>query len=255
MKVIIIEDEELAAERLAGMLTQLDPTLEVIDVIESVDDAVRRFSGGIQPDLVFMDIRLADGESFEIFDQVKITTPVIFVTAYDEHAIRAFQVNTIDYLLKPVEVAALEKALAKFHAYAPVPLNIMALLKSLNTGSTTSEPPRKFKARFLVRSGDKFIPVSTNDISYFSFENKLSFLHLANGTRYMLDQTMDELEATLDPGLFFRISRQYIVSFESVKTVHNFFNGKLKVYLHALPEDGIMVSRYRANLLKEWLNR
>ncbi|WP_183572409.1 LytR/AlgR family response regulator transcription factor [Mucilaginibacter sp. X5P1] len=255
MKVIIIEDEELAAERLTGMLMQLDPSLEVIDVIESVDDAVRRFSGGIQPDLVFMDIRLADGESFEIFDQVKINTPVIFVTAHDEHAIRAFQVNTIDYLLKPVEAAALEKALAKFHAYAPVTSNIIALLKSLNADSMAAEPRRNFKARFLVRSGDKFIPVSTNDVSYFSFENKLSFLHLANGTRYMADQTMDELEAALDPGLFFRLNRQYIVSFEAVKTVHNFFNGKLKVYLHALPEDGIMVSRYRANLLKEWLNR
>ena len=255
MKVIIIEDEELAAERLAGMLTQLDPSLEVIDVIESVDDAVRRLSGGVRPDLIFMDIQLADGESFEIFDQVKIYTPVIFVTAYDEHAIRAFQVNTIDYLLKPVEAAALEKALAKFNTYAPVPLNIITLLKSLDAGSMAAGPRRNFKARFLVRSGDKFIPISTNDVNYFGFENKLSFLHLANGTRYMVDQTMDELEAALDPSLFFRLNRQYIVSFEAVKTVHNFFNGKLKVYLHTLPEDGIMVSRYRATLLKEWLNR
>lgn len=255
MKILIIEDEALAAKRLKNLLLDNDPAFTILDVIDSVEDAVFWFKDHAPPDLIFMDIMLADGQSFEIFEHVEIRTPVIFTTAFDEFAIQAFKVNSIDYLLKPVEPQLLEGALRKFHSMAPAPDNFRAIMESLLISGRDPVVRPQYRNRFLIRQGDKFIPVSVTDAAHFSFEDKLSFLNSFANKRYMLDYTLDELDKMLDPEVFFRLNRQYITSFSAVRSVHNYFNGKLKVYVEPDVPEGVIVSKNRANQFKNWLNR
>ncbi|MDP9078908.1 MAG: LytTR family DNA-binding domain-containing protein [Bacteroidota bacterium] len=255
LTVLIIEDEAPAVRRLESLLLNYDPAIRITAVIDSIEDAVLWFKNCPHPDLVFMDIMLADGQSFEIFEQVDLRIPVIFTTAYDAFAIKAFKVNSIDYLLKPIEPDKLEFSLTKYKSLLPSLDKVKQVMESLLDGKFTPKAAPSYKTRFLVKVGDKFIPVQISDVSYFSFEDKITFLHTAEGKRYMLEHTLDELEALTDPHYFFRLNRQVIVSFETIKTVHNYFNGKLKVYLNnALPE-GTVVSKDKAQLLKSWLNR
>jgi DNA-binding LytR/AlgR family response regulator len=254
MNILIIEDEALAARRLKKLLLEYDPAIVVLDVIDSVEDAVFWFKDNPQPDLIFMDIMLADGQSFEIFEHAEVKTPVIFTTAFDEFAIRAFKVNSIDYLLKPVEPQLLDGAMKKFHSMHPASDNFKAIIESLVSGRSR-EVKLQYRNRFLVKQGDKFIPISITDAAHFSFEDKLSFLNTSGNKRYMLDYTLDELDKMLDPDIFFRLNRQYITSFAAVRSVHNYFNGKLKVYVDPAVSSGIIVSKNRANQFKQWLNR
>jgi len=255
LTVLIVEDEAPAVRRLESLLMSYDPAIRITAIIDSIEDAVLWFKTCPHPDLVFMDIMLADGQSFEIFEQVDLRIPVIFTTAYDEFAIKAFKVNSIDYLLKPIEAEKLEFSLTKYKSLLLTPEKMKQVMESLLAGKFTTQAAPAYKTRFLVKVGDKFVPVQISDVSYFSFEDKLTFLNTAEGKRYMLDYTLDELEAITDPHYFFRLNRQIIVSFDTIKTVHNYFNGKLKVYLNnALPE-GIVVSKDKAQLLKSWLNR
>jgi len=256
MKVLIIEDEAPAARRLQSLLAEYDPSIQTSAVIDSVEDAVAWLNNYPHPELIFMDIMLADGQSFEIFEHVEITVPIIFTTAYDEFAIKAFKVNSIDYLLKPIEPQLLAMALKKYHSIRQSPGNLKELMESLLLGGIKSQKSRPdFKNRFLIKSGDKFIPIEISQVAYFSFEDKLTFLHTIHQKRHMLDHTLDELETLVDPSLFFRLNRQHIASFSSIKTVHNYFNGKLKVYLNPEVKDGIIVSKERAPFFKLWLNR
>jgi DNA-binding LytR/AlgR family response regulator len=256
MKILIIEDETLAAKRLTTLINNYDPAITVLDAIDSVEDAVHWFDANPSPDLVFMDIMLADGQSFEIFEQVDIKVPVIFTTAFDEFAIRAFKVNSIDYLLKPIEPQLLEAAMKKFHSLIRQPDDFRAIMESLLIRPQRDrEVQPLYKTRFLIKQGEKFIPVATSDAAYFSFEDKLSFLNTFDKKRYMLDYTLDELDKMLNPVVFFRLNRQYIISFSAVKTLHNYFHGKLKVYVNPEIPDGIIVSKSRSNLFKQWLNR
>lgn len=256
MKILIIEDEALAAKRITNLILGYDQSIDILETLDSVEDSVQWLNSNPHPDLIFMDIMLADGQSFEIFEHVAVKSPVIFTTAFDEFAIKAFKVNSIDYLLKPVEPQLLEDAMKKFSSLVVAPDNFKAIMESLliNTIKNQEVKPA-FKNRFLIKQGDKFIPVSTSDAAYFSFEDKLSFLNTFSGKRYMLDHTLDELDKMLDPELFFRLNRQYITSFGAVKTVHNYFNGKLKVYVNPEINEGIIVSKDRANQFKQWLNR
>jgi len=254
MNILIIEDEALAARRLKNLLLEYDPAIIVLDVIDSVEDAVFWFKDHPQPDLIFMDIMLADGQSFEIFEHAEIKTPVIFTTAFDEFAIRAFKVNSIDYLLKPVEPRLLDGAMRKFHSMHPAPDNFKAIIESLVSGRSREMKPQ-YRNRFLVKQGDKFFPISITEVAHFSFEDKLSFLNTSGNKRYMLDYTLDELDKMLDPDVFFRLNRQYITSVSAVRSVHNYFNGKLKVYVDPEVPSGIIVSKNRANQFKQWLNR
>ncbi len=254
MNILIIEDEALAARRLKNLLLEYDPDINILDVIDSVEDAVFWFKDHPQPDLIFMDIMLADGQSFEIFEHAEVKTPVIFTTAFDEFAIQAFKVNSIDYLLKPVEPQLLDGAMRKFHSMHPASDNFKAIIESLISGRSAEIKPQ-YRNRFLVKQGDKFIPISITEVAYFSFEDKLSFLNTSGNKRYILDYTLDELDKMLDPNLFFRLNRQYITSFSTVMSVHNYFNGKLKVYVDPEVSSGIIVSKNRANQFKQWLNR
>jgi DNA-binding LytR/AlgR family response regulator len=257
MKVLIIEDEAPAARRLQSLLAEYDPSIQISAVIDSIEDAVAWLKNYPHPELIFMDIMLADGQSFEIFEHVEITVPIIFTTAYDEFAIKAFKVNSIDYLLKPVEPQLLAMALKKYHSIIrQSPGNLKEIMESLLQGGIKTQKSRPdFKNRFLIKQGDKFIPIEISRVAYFSFEEKLTFLHTINQKRYMLDHTLDELETLIDPNLFFRLNRQYIASFSSIKTVHNYFNGKLKVYLNPDVNEGVIISKERATFFKSWLNR
>ena len=256
MKVLIIEDEAPAARRLQSLLTECDPSIQISAVIDSIEDAVAWLNNYPHPELIFMDIMLADGQSFEIFEHVDIAVPIIFTTAYDEFAIKAFKVNSIDYLLKPIEPQLLATALKKYNSIQRSTVNLKEVMESLLLdGIKSQKSGADFKNRFLIKSGDKFIPIETSQVAYFSFEDKLTFLHTIHQKRHMLDYTLDELETLIDPRLFFRLNRQYIASFSSIKTVHNYFNGKLKVYLTPDVKDGIIVSKERATFFKLWLNR
>ncbi|MBE9583274.1 response regulator transcription factor [Mucilaginibacter sp. JRF] len=256
MRILLIEDEVLAAKRLASLISNYDPEIVVLDIIDSVEDAVIWLNTNPSPDLIFMDIMLADGQSFEIFEQTEVKAPVIFTTAFDEFAIKAFKVNSIDYLLKPVEPQLLDMAMRKFDRLQPRPENFREIVESLLIGVASNKyPAPTYKKRFLVKQGDKYIPIAITDVAYFSFEDKLSFLYTRGKKRYMLDHTLDELDKMLDPAAFFRLNRQYITSFPAVKTIHNYFNGKLKVYVTPDLPDGIVVSKSRAALFKQWLSR
>jgi DNA-binding LytR/AlgR family response regulator len=255
MKVLIIEDEAPAARRLQVLLAECDPSIQVIAVIDSIEDTVAWLNSYPHPELIFMDIMLADGQSFEIFEQVEVRAPIIFTTAYDEYAIRAFKVNSIDYLLKPIEPMLLAQALNKYRFISQSPGNIREVMESLLNHTKGADTRLAFKSRFLIRSGAQFISVESSEVAWFSFEDKLTFLYTTKQKRYILDHTLDELEKLIDPYLFFRLNRQYITSFNAIRSVHNYFNGKLKVYLTPEMENGIVVSKEKAHYLKLWLNR
>ncbi|MDP4190818.1 MAG: LytTR family DNA-binding domain-containing protein [Bacteroidota bacterium] len=254
MKIVIIEDEILTLGRMKKMITALDNTAEIISCLDSIEASIDWFNGNASPDLIFMDIQLADGLCFEIFNTVKIDSPVIFTTAYDEYAIQAFRVNSIDYLLKPVKSEDLKRSLDKYknlkNQFSPGlnGTNLNEILRSI------SHEQKVYKARFLVKTGQNYIKVNCQDIAYFLSENKLTYLTLFNGKKYLIDYTLEDLEKELDPRLFFRISRQSIINVNSVESVHTYFSGSLKLYLHPKSEDEVIVSRRRAASFKEWMD-
>lgn len=253
MKIVIIEDEIPAAKRLEKLIKEIDPAIIIETKLDSIEAAVEWFSTHAQPDLILMDIELADGQSFEIFNQVKITAPVIFATAYDEFALKAFKVNSIDYLLKPLEKAELSAAIGKFKAIknsfssSSAELNINALLQSL------AKPPT-FKSRFLIKLGERLISVEKTQIAYFTSEDKLTFLVTHDKNKYVMDQTLDELEHLLDPKEFFRINRQFISGPKAIIGIHTYFNGKLKLTMQPPAKEEVLVSREKSPLFKEWLD-
>ena len=254
MTILLIEDEAPAARRLRNLVTELRPDVELIGPLDSIEATVQYLEGNPAPQLALMDIELADGQSFEIFKRTPVTFPVVFTTAYDDFALQAFKVNSIDYLLKPVGREELEAALSKFEQlHTPAPnegqIDIDRLLKQLNQ----REP--EFKTRFLVRVGQKMIPVGIQDSAWFHSEEKLTFLHTYDGRRYPVDFTLDELDRTLNPTRYFRANRQFILAIDTVVNVHMHFNGKLKVDMKPKPAEEVIVSREKAAEFKAWLDR
>lgn len=251
MKILIIEDESINANRLKRLLEELEPDCEILEIIDTVQGAITWLKTNDIPDLITMDIRLADGISFSIFEEVKITCPIIFTTAYDEYAVRAFKVNSIDYLMKPIEKTELEQALKKFKSVSKVKNNtedIGAILKGfLNKPS--------FRLRFLVTYRDGYKSIDVADIDFVYSEFKTSHLFLKNGTIIPIPQTMEELEEELDPDVFFRANRQFFIRAESIKSIANYFNAKLKIQLKADPEREVIISREKAPFFKQWMDR
>ncbi|MBI1182777.1 response regulator [bacterium] len=245
MKVIIAEDEKLAADRLIKMLHNVNPAIEVIAVF----DAVKQLKCWLeqhaeQVELAFFDIQLADGTSFEAFENTQFNFPVVFTTAFNQYAIQAFKVNSIDYLLKPIEPEALQNALQKHKRIKTNEIDYQLLIKSLRP---------EFKDRFLVSVGQKLLPISAGQIAYFYIKDGVVLLVIHKGNKYPVNYNLDELEEMLDPGKFFRINRQLITAIESVQQVHHYFNGKLKLDLLPKPEGEILVSRLKAADFKKWL--
>jgi len=253
MKVLIAEDEQLAAERIQVLLKICAPESVVIEQTDSVEDTIAFFKSGKTVDLLLLDIQLADGKSFEVFDKISLDVPVIFITAYDQYAIHAFKFHSIDYLLKPIQQEDLQHAIDKFkrHAVPRVlePLEINAVRDLL------SKAQKGYKERFLIKAGNKLQYKLTADVAYFFAEGKEAYLVTKKENRkYLIDQTLEELEAVVDPGVFFRISRKHIVCIDSIAEVKGLVSTRLEVKLNQACEHELSVSRDRAQSFKTWLD-
>jgi two-component system, LytTR family, response regulator LytT len=252
MTVLILEDETLAAERIQNLLQEIDYPITVVGHLKSVEAAVTWLTNQPHPDLILSDIRLLDGLCFEIFEQVSVKVPVIFTTAYDQYAIKAFEVNSIDYLLKPVQVEKLKHALEKVKSLVPsatAPVAYQDLLKLLQS------PRQEYKTRFMVRLGQRIIAVPVEKVAYFFSENKLTFLMTTDQKRYPLDQPLDELIELLDPRLFFRANRQFIVTFPSIAEIHPYFKGRMKLHLSPAATEEVVISSERTPEFKKWIDQ
>ncbi|MCL2412881.1 MAG: LytTR family DNA-binding domain-containing protein [Bacteroidales bacterium] len=254
MKAVIIEDENFAAQALQNLIQEIDPSIEIVAVLQSIEESVEwfKFSNNPAPDLVFMDIHLADGPSFAIFDEVKIPCPIIFTTAYDEYALKAFEVNSIDYLLKPISRENLERALHKYKNLTANPDNHVELINTLV--ANLKKGGRDYKSYFLVPEKDKLIPLATADIAYIYIDVKVVRAVTFSNKTYYLDQTLDELASLLNPDDFFRANRQYIISRKAVKDLSIWFGGKMIVNLILSVPERITVSKLRAKNIKEWIS-
>ncbi len=247
MRILIIEDEELAAERLARMIHELEPKAQIIDTLCSVNAALKWFSENKMPDLVFMDINLADGSSFEIFKGVNITCPVIFVTAFDQYAIAAFKVNSIDYLLKPLKKEELKAAIEKFKRLKPASTDMNLAIQQL------IDSRKEYQKRIIIRFGENIKMVDVKDIAYFYTEDKINYLCTHQSLRYPVDFNLDELEQLLSPKEFFRINRQFIVSITSIEKMLAWSKSRVKLVLKPASDIETIVSTDRSPHFKEWL--
>lgn len=253
MNVVIIEDEPLTAERIASLLRRIDPGIRVLCTMDTVKKAAEWFLGKEKPDLVFMDIQLADGLSFDIFDSVKIDAPVIFITAYQEYAIKAFKVNSVDYLLKPVSEEALRGALDKYRRYFNHELRVPDISDDLlrNIRQMISKP---YKSRFMIRVGEHIKSLDLDHILYFYSLEKGSYLHSDENRNYVIDYTLSQLEEMLDPILFHRINRRYLVSHRAISDLLTLSSSRLKVVLLHSDDEQIYISRDRLSAFKAWLD-
>jgi len=280
MKTLIIEDELPAARRLKKLLTELEPQVEVLDTLDSVSGAVAWLrertatsARAVLPELIFMDIHLSDGLSFEIFGHVTVPVPVIFTTAYDEYSLRAFKVNSVDYLLKPVSVEELRASVEKFKnlqslysstssvdfptTAASALVGDTAHLQSLFASLIKQEPT--YKTRFLVQQRDRLLSIPVSDVAYWYSEHKLTHLVTHTGATHIIEQTLEDVESQVSPKEFFRVNRQFMVSVVAIAEIHTYFHGKLKLTLKpavkASLNDDVVVSREKAALVKQWLDR
>ena len=250
LKVLIIEDEAKAARALSQLLLQLDDTIEVMAILDSVETAVPWFASHQQPDLIFSDIQLADGVCFDLYRQVTITSPIVFCTAFDEYLMKAFDMNAVSYLLKPITIEKLEKALDKYHtmrtAFQPEQhmQQLTGLMQQLQV---------QYKTALLVYQKEKIIPVQVKDIAFFYLDNTLIHIVTLTHQKYFLTATMDELEQWLDPAQFYRANRQFIINRQSVASAERFFARKLVAKLLVDTPETIVVSKAKASAFLQWL--
>jgi DNA-binding LytR/AlgR family response regulator len=252
LSALIVEDEKPAADHLVKLLHQSEHMVSVLRIVDSVSQAVAWFRTNPPPDIMFLDIQLADGLSFEIFNQVKIECPVIFTTAFEEYAIRAFKINSIDYLLKPVSPGDLHFAIGKYKGQTLAPLNT---LLGNRVEKLMQMLTHQYKSRFVVNIGPRIKSIETTHIRYFYSLEKSTFLFDDSGKSYDINYSLDQLETQLDPGQFFRISRKYIVQIDAIQDIHTFSNSRLKLVIKGSADDHIMVSRRKLNDFKEWLEK
>jgi len=245
MRILIIEDELPAARQLVRLLATHAPGHTLLDTLDSVEGAVAWLRAHPAPDLVFMDIQLADGLSFDIFRQVTVAAPVIFTTAFDQYALQAFKVSAMDYLLKPVDPDELAQALLKVQQRQVGTVDVAALARYFQ--------PQTYKDRFMVKVGQQLLVLRTEDIVHFHSADGLTQAALRQGKKYFVDHTLDELERLLDPRLYFRISRNRMVHIDTVRRAEAHFNGRLKLDLHPAPDEDVFVSRDRVAAFKAWL--
>jgi len=257
MRVLIVEDEVSTARRLKRLINEIEPTFEIVATTESVEDTVNWLKKNQEPDLIFMDIQLSDGVSLEIFNQIKLESAIVFTTAYDEYAIEAFKVNSIDYLLKPINSRQLEKSIEKFHnlrekykitgSENPTSVNLQKLINQL------LDNKKNIRSRFLVKSGVNMQVVNLNEIGLFYIRNHNLYLRTKKGTDFLIDETLDELEKELPGKDFCRISRQMILNLNFISHIKPFFNNRLIIELSIPFSEDIVVSRERVKQFKEWL--
>jgi len=257
MKAVIVEDELLIAKELETKIKEVSADVETIEIIPSLKVANKWFLNSALPDLLFMDIQLSDGDSFSLFDKFQITCPVVFTTAYDEYAIKAFKVNGVDYLLKPVENDELKKAIDKcrmiIESKNKYPSGIAEFLQTVTGGQVGNTKP--FKEKFIVNARHQWMPVNTNDIAVFSKEN-LFYIYTFSGEKHILDfESMDEIEELINPKQFFRANRQCIINIDSIVSVKPLENSKLVLTLKSAIKMEVDISREKAPLFKRWMDR
>lgn len=253
MRVLIIEDEYGVAKNLCDILQEIEPDIEILTILESIKDTLDWVKSNPKPDLGFFDIRIADGDSFEIFEKTAINFPVIFTTAYDEYAIKAFKVNSIDYLMKPIDKDSLLTALNKYKAlYKRNNIidneNLLNIIKELRLGEQ-----KKHKKSFLVYIRDKIIPITVEDIAFFYLEDNLVYCITHKNDKYIIDQPLDKIIVQLNPEDFYRANRQFIVSRKSIKSAFAFFQRKLKLELKPVTIKEIIISKPKVSEFKKWL--
>jgi DNA-binding LytR/AlgR family response regulator len=265
MNVLIVEDEKLAVRKLTKLLEETAPEMTVKAVTPSIAATVEwvtanRERGESEPDLIFMDIELADGQSFEIFNRVEIRSTVIFTTSYDEYALQAFKVNSIDYLLKPVQQEDLQRSIRKFYDLtglqkknqpAELPLSLESILKTLKI----QQPATDYRKRFLVKQGGKMLSIEVSDIAFFFTEESISFFKNHQGQKFVVDYRMDEIEQFLDPENFFRINRGIIVTHQAVTQIQPYYNNRLALTLKPAFEKEVIVSREKSNDFRKWMGK
>ena len=251
MQVIIIEDEKPSARRLQRMLNSLNINAEVM--LHSVEESINWFQNNAHPDLIFLDIQLSDGLSFEIFENIDIQSAVIFTTAYDEYALQAFKLNSIDYLLKPIDEDDLAKAVSKFKERLPKQQQAVTLDFNDIKKLLINPIEREYKKRFSVKVGQHLKLINIEDIECVYSENKGTYVFTSEGRNYLLDTTLEQLENELEPHTFFRINRKYFVNINAIKDMVSYTNSRLQIKLNNYNEQEIIVARERVKAFKEWL--
>lgn len=261
MKILIVEDEELAVKKLRKTLQSVDESAEVVGETDSIRSTVSWLQSNPSPDLILMDIELADGQSFEIFNQAQVKSPVIFITSYDEYALKAFKVNSVDYLLKPVQKEDLESALEKYkgikkmYAADGTPSSPQVMIEDLVKELQQKLQTKDYRKRFLVKHGQKLVSVEADDIAYFFSDGRLNFFKTNDNKKYVVDYTMDELSDMLDPEKYFRISRSFFISVNSVGQIHDYFGNRLLLHLKPETDKEAIVSREKVTEFKSWLGK
>ncbi|MBS2098894.1 LytR/AlgR family response regulator transcription factor [Carboxylicivirga linearis] len=248
MKALIIEDEHTAAENLKAIIKQEEPDMEIMDVLDSVQASVDYFQNNPLPDIIFMDIHLADGQSFLIFEKIELTCPVIFTTAYDEYALEAFKVNSIDYLLKPIEPNDVSKAIKKLKQLTHTDKDEYTQRIETFLSSRTN-----YTKTFLIPHKDKLIPIPTSQIAFFYTSNEAVSVTTTDGRTYPMDKSLDTLMTKLDPEAFYRANRQFIISHHAIKEVAIWFGNRLSAILVVPTQERIIISKARVSSFKKWL--
>lgn len=250
MNIIIIEDEKPAARLLQRKVEKLG--LQVNTLLHSVEESIDWFNSNVHPDLIFLDIQLSDGLSFEIFETITIKSAVIFTTAYDEYALRAFKLNSIDYLLKPIDEEDLETAVNKFKARNSSAPNLSLDFEMIKK-MLVNPVDKSYKKRFTIKMGQQLKMIPIEEVECFYSENKGTYLHTFENRDYLLDNTLEQLETELDPKDFYRVSRKFIVPMKGIKEIQIHSNSRLKVILPTYKDDEVIVARERVNDFKDWL--
>jgi DNA-binding LytR/AlgR family response regulator len=251
MKALIIEDEQLAARRLESLIANYDSAIDIVGRLESIEDSVEWLKTNEHPDLIFLDIHLEDGLSFTIFDKVKVNVPIIFTTAFDEYAIKAFKLKSIDYLLKPIVQEDLNRAVEKYKEWSGEKKQLIDLSELYKIMQVKSQP---YRERFSVSVRDKLKTIEVKDIAYFFSTSGITFVVMNTKSQYSLDLSLDNLMAELDPKQFYRINRQYLVSLASIANVHVYPKSRLRIELAPPVQEDIFVSLDKVTGFKKWLD-
>ncbi|MDN3724894.1 LytTR family DNA-binding domain-containing protein [Aequorivita sp. SDUM287046] len=251
MKAVIVEDESIASRRLAQLIGELAPDVEIVAQLISVENGIQWFKKNELPDLIFLDIQLNDGYGFDILDTLKDHPPIIFTTAYNEYALRGFKYNGLDYLLKPIDKKDLKSALEKYRKSNDKQIDFWEQGKMNQIKQLFN---KEYKHRFMVKVGNHFKSLNVDDIAYFKSNEGLIFLHVHNGKTFPVEYTIDQLEKILDPIQFFRINRKFMVSVKAVVEIHSYFNSRLLLKLDPKENDQVIVSRERCSNFKRWLD-
>jgi len=250
MNVLIIEDEKPSARRLQRMLEKQNVNVDTM--LHNVQEAVEWFSNNEHPDLIFLDIQLSDGLSFEIFDEVEVNSAIIFTTAFDEYALQAFKLNSIDYLLKPIDEEELEAAVKKYLAHAPQKQNVQLNFDDIKK-LLTNPVEREYKKRFTTKIGQHIKMIPVDEIECFYSENKGTYAHTVDGRDYLLDTTLEQMEGEISPEVFFRINRKFYVNINAIKDIISYTNSRLQLKLNSYKEQEVVVARERVRDFKLWL--